>query len=62
VLAAIGIVLLGLVVKPTESSFLLPGVDGIEQALGTAAFLAVPAAMAAALCWLATKRLHGIPS
>ena len=62
-LVALGIVVMGFFVSSSDSSTLLvPSVQGARQALALSVFLAVPAVVAASLCWLATRRLHRTPS
>jgi hypothetical protein len=55
----IGVVMLGFVVSPSESSpLLLPSVAGLRQAGFLALFLTIPAEIAASLCWLCSRPLH----
>jgi hypothetical protein len=62
-LVGIGMVAVGFFVSPPESSALLvPSVQGLRQGLALSVFLVVPAALAASLCWLATRKLHRTPS
>jgi len=59
VAAVIGIVALGFVHVPSESSpLLLPGVKGLQQGAALVLVLSVPAAVAASLSWLFSRPLH----
>jgi hypothetical protein len=54
----IGVVALGFVVSPPESSpLLLPEVKGLRQGAFLTLFLLVPAGIAAGLCWLFSRPL-----
>ena len=58
-LVSLGIVVMGFFVPSADSTTLLvPSVRGAGQALALSVFLAVPAIVAASLCWLVTRRLH----
>ncbi len=57
----LGVVALGFFVSPSESSpLLLPSVKGLRQGAFLALFLSIPAAIAASLCWLFSRPLHGL--
>jgi hypothetical protein len=54
----IGLIALGFVVSPEESSpLLLPSVKGLRQGAFLALFLSIPAAIATTLCWLCSRPL-----
>jgi hypothetical protein len=54
----IGVVALGFIVSPAESSpMLLPSVKGLRQGAFLALVLTVPAAIAMSLCWLFSRPL-----
>jgi hypothetical protein len=58
-LMVLGVVALGFIISPSESSpLLLPSVKGLRQGAFLALFLAIPAAIAACLCWLFSRPLH----
>ncbi len=62
VAVVIGMVALGFVVTPSESSpMLLPNVKGLRQGAFLALFLSFPAAFAAILSWLFSRPLHRSP-
>jgi hypothetical protein len=62
VLAAIGLVAVGLAVKSSGASMMLvPHIEDASHALSVAVFLAIAAAFAAGACWRVTRKLHGGP-
>jgi hypothetical protein len=59
----LGVVIIGFIAASSESSpLLLPTVQGLRQGATLALFLAIPGALAASICWLASRPLHRTPS